>query len=458
MTEEDRERVLAIEKLRALIEEGVGKKCLMSQFELEAEEQKRALGQRVLDEKIATLEPENGRPKPCLFCGKSSKRRAAAVERTFRSMSGEHTFHRDYYYCERCSKGFYPRDAFLGLPEHGAETIELERRLADFAINDTYDVASERWNFHYPLKTSANQFRQVIKRLGAKLEAAAENPTLMHAAMKPPDAKATETLYVMNDGGMVPMRGEWRECKLAVVFRDDGHVKGDANLRGKIDDARYVAVLGEQAEFQPELQQALFVEEAMKARRVVWVADGAKGNWNLASVLAPNATQILDWHHAIQHATDCCKALYGESANDCFDLWKETIERLLLKDVGEVLTQLKECLQHEASTSHQRHALEELIGYYETNLHRMKYGQYIRDGLLIGSGPVESAHRHVIQARMKRSGQHWGNHGGQQMARLRAVYRTTGAERFYDAIHWAGRYGPKTEKLSLFEKRRASNR
>lgn len=160
----------------------MGQTCLMSQFELEAEEAKRALGQRVMDEKIAALKPEDGRPKPCPCCGKSSKRRATGVERTFRSMSGEHTFRRDYCYCERCSKGFYPRDAFLGLPEHGAETIELERRPADFAIDDTNDAASERWNFHYPLRTSANQFRQVIKRLGAKLDAALTNPARMHAA------------------------------------------------------------------------------------------------------------------------------------------------------------------------------------------------------------------------------------------------------------------------------------
>lgn len=283
MTEEDRERVLAIEKLRALIEAGVGKKSLMSEFELEAEEQKQALGQRLMDEKIAALKPENGRPKPCPLCGKSSKRRAKEVARTFRSMSGEHTFKRDYYYCERCTKGFYPRDAFLGLPETGAETIELERRMADFAINDTYDLASERWNMHYPLKTSANQFRQVVKRLGEKMERAAKNPTLMHATIKPPQSQATQTLYVMNDGGMVPMRSEWRECKLAIVFRSEKHVKGDSVLRGKISDARYIAVLGEQPEFQAELQQSLFIEEAMKAHRVVWVADGAKGNWNLAS-------------------------------------------------------------------------------------------------------------------------------------------------------------------------------
>ena len=257
---------------------------------------------------------------------------------------------------------------------------------------------------------------------------------------------------------MVPMRSEWRECKLAVMFRDDSHVKGDAHLRGKIDNGRYVAVLGEQAEFQAELQHALFIEEALKASRVVWVADGARGNWALASVLAPSATQILDWHHAIEHATDCCKALWGESANDCLELWKETVERLLLdEDAGQLLMQLRQCLAL-AVGSAQRTALENLIAYYETNEARMRYGDFLRDGLLIGSGPVESAHRHVIQARMKRAGQHWGHVGGRQMARLRAVYRTTGADRFYDAIHWAGRYGPKAHNLSLFEKRRASNR
>ena len=85
MTEEDRQRVLAVEKMRALIEEGVNKKCLLSEMELEVEEQKRALGQRAMDEKLASLKPEDGRPKGCPRCGKSSKRRAVAVERTFRS-------------------------------------------------------------------------------------------------------------------------------------------------------------------------------------------------------------------------------------------------------------------------------------------------------------------------------------------------------------------------------------
>lgn len=457
MTEEERERVLAVKKLRALIEKGLSEKCLLSQMELEVEEQKRELGQRVMDEKLAALKPENGRPKSCPRCGRSSKRRAVAVERTFRSLSGTHTFKRDYYYCERCEKGFYPRDEFIGLPEEGSETLELERRMADFAVNDAYDIASERWNFHYPLKTSANQFRQVIKRLGKRLEEADRNPTLLHATVKPPEETSTETLYAMNDGGMVSMRDGWHECKLAVIFRDEEPRSKDGARRGKTEKARYVAVLGDQDEFRAELQQALFVEQRVRAKKIVWVADGAAGNWNMASILAHDAIQILDWHHAVEHATDCGKALLGEATHE-FNEWKNSCEHLLLNESNSLLLQqLNECVPL-AETPAQRAALEALISYYTNNASRMKYAEYLRDGLLIGSGPVESAHRHVIQSRMKKAGQHWGHKGGRQMARLRAAYRTTGPDRFYDAIHWAGRYGPKVKKIPMFEKRRASNR
>jgi len=101
--------------------------------------------------------------------------------------------------------------------------------------------------------------------------------------------------------------------------------------------------------------------------------------------LAPKATQILDWHHAIEHGSDCCKALYGESANDCFDLWKATVERLLLEDVGLLLTQLRECLPLAVGFA-AKTALENLIGYYETNEARMRHGDFLRDGFPLCQG------------------------------------------------------------------------
>ena len=64
----------------------------------------------------------------------------------------------------------------------------------------------------------------------------------------------------------------------------------------------------------------------------------------------------------------------------------------------------------------------------------MRYRTFRSQGLPVGSGIVESAHRHVLQVRMKRAGQRWGMVRARRMVRLRAVYRTAGAVRFHRAI------------------------
>ncbi|MDF9799416.1 hypothetical protein OKW21_004679 [Catalinimonas alkaloidigena] len=63
--------------------------------------------------------------------------------------------------------------------------------------------------------------------------------------------------------------------------------------------------------------------------------------------------------------------------------------------------------------------LERLIRYYKRNQHRMYYGFYKERKLRIGSGVIKSAHREVIQHRLKRSGQRWSKTGAQQIAQLR---------------------------------------
>ena len=109
-----------IEKVRALIEKGLSERSLLSQMELSVEDEKRQLGQRLMDEKLDALEPESGKPQPCAKCGALVKVRAKNVMRTFKSLSGVHTFRRHYHYCENCKEGFYPRDAELGLSKDPA--------------------------------------------------------------------------------------------------------------------------------------------------------------------------------------------------------------------------------------------------------------------------------------------------------------------------------------------------
>ncbi|MEM8528612.1 MAG: hypothetical protein AAGG68_28495 [Bacteroidota bacterium] len=54
---------------------------------------------------------------------------------------------------------------------------------------------------------------------------------------------------------------------------------------------------------------------------------------------------------------------------------------------------------------------QKLKTYFDNNRSRMDYPAYLKRGLLIGSGAVESAHRTVIQRRTKLAGQWWSEKG-----------------------------------------------
>src|SRR5699024_1972416 len=75
-------------------------------------------------------------------------------------------------------------------------------------------------------------------------------------------------------------------------------------------------------------------------------------------------------------------------------------------------------------TADTKEKLDALLSYYKNNRNRMNYGSYKTTGYLVGSGPIESANRNVIQKRLKLSGQRWTQQGAQNMASLRAFIKS----------------------------------
>lgn len=69
-------------------------------------------------------------------------------------------------------------------------------------------------------------------------------------------------------------------------------------------------------------------------------------------------------------------------------------------------------------------AQTDAIRYYENNRDRMQYKTYLEKGYLIGSGAIESAHRNLVQQRLKLSGQRWSIEGAQQIMNLRACKKS----------------------------------
>jgi len=412
----------------------------MSEMELAVEKLKGDSGDPGIEALLRRMKPEKPTGKACPKCGKRIPVKVRDRERTVRSLAGPVTFKRNYHYCDECKCGFYPVDRLLNLPEEGELTSEMEKRVLDFAINDVYGECAARWNLHYQEPISENLLRRVIARVGAQCEAA--DQVQLQQELKPGEGVA-EVLVVEADGSLLPIRGPepWKEAKVGVVYRHD--TERNEPIEGR---ARYVAVVNGLGEFAPVLEDALQVEKINEVPLVVWVGDGAPCNWTLADQLAPDAVQILDWHHAVQHAVDCGKILLGEES-PWLPLWQKRAETLLSEGPGAAIAELMECIPEVEKRRRDRadalQALDDLVRYYRTNERRMNYRLLREEGLPIGSGAVESAHRHVLQTRMKRAGQRWSLRNARRMARLRAAYRTAGALAFYDAIRRAHRSPPQ---------------
>jgi hypothetical protein len=420
-------------------------------MELTAEAEGRVFRDALVLEKLRQLGPESDTPKPCPHCGRPVPVRTRGKKRTLRSLSGEVTLERNYHYCKRCRRGFYPRDLELKLPSKGRITSELERRIADFALNDPYEQSAERFTLHYGVPISANLVRRVVDRLGERREATDE--ATAQRVLLAPERKRADLVIVESDGSMLPMRGEWREAKLGMVTRGDKRSVSRRGGRGVIVQTRYAAILGEQEEFARCLDAALKAEGAQRAEVCVWLGDGAPGNWRLADRLRPGAVQILDIQHAVEHLMTAGRALLGEQ-DPLLELWQRTCETLLLEHTPQtVINELMECME-EAPLA----ALEDVnaqVRYVQTNRTRMDYREYRLHGWPIATGAVESAHKHTLQSRMKRAGQRWSTGRARRMVSLRAAYRTAGASRFHAAINvaYATRSAPAASR-----RRVASNR
>lgn len=221
--------------------------------------------------------------------------------------------------------------------------------------------------------------------------------------------------YLMVDASLLFTREErWKEIKLCRMFPADDCIRVSKN-RHCITTSRYVAHLGKHKEF---LEKVEYHADAL--RQKIIVADGAPWIWRWAEETYPEAAQVLDFFHAKEHLCGFAELQFKEP-----DERKKWIDahclRLLNDQTSTVIEHLKEM---KPSAPEARKARKRLIQYYTVNCKRMFYRTYKEKGWMIGSGAIEAAHRHVIQQRLKLSGQRWTIPGAQQVANLRVAHKS----------------------------------
>jgi hypothetical protein len=80
-------------------------------------------------------------------------------------------------------------------------------------------------------------------------------------------------------------------------------------------------------------------------------------------------------------------------------------------------------------------ALQQQRTYFVNNAKRMRYAEFRRRDLPIGSGPVEAACKTLIKTRLCRSGMRWSHEGGQAVLALRTYAKSNRWDVFWKQLN-----------------------
>ncbi len=385
----------------------------------------------------------NYQPKP----GQHRKGQASAqVDCLF----GSFQLKRDYYHHAGKAQGHYPADAALGL-ETG-HTPALARLICLEGADETsYQKAEQHLAETGGIQVSARQIQRLVQRVGAAAQTWQERKAQ-------PGGSAVPIMYVSADGTGVPMRkpelagragkqpdggAKTRQAYLGCVFTqhktdEKGHPVRD------YASTTYVSSIAPIEQFGPCLRQDAIRRGMALALQVVLLIDGAEGLANMGRLCFPNALQIVDFYHALEHAGKVLVALLGNKEHPQYKPRLGRWAKRLLQDKVELLiTQArKECVGKS-----QTEAVEKALGYFVNNVARMQYGTFRRQGFFIGSGVVEAGCKTVIGARCKQSGMFWGQPGAQNVLALRCIHSSRRLTEFWK--HRLNSHAARNDSLAL---------
>lgn len=281
-----------------------------------------------------------------------------------------------------------------------------------------FDKSPEVFERFYGIEVSDKQTERVSEYYGSRLEeeevAALETGVPYESPTLTKDDEDT-LHYAMLDGAQFLFRElGWKEAKLGRIFKASDCLSVSSS-RTELHQSDYCAHMGNASEFLQKFDRRLD-----RLPHIVFIADGAPWIWDWVLAHHPEQTQILDFYHAAEHLAKFANEHFVDQA--VRSQWIETQKSRLLNDQLDLLIEeLRSMKARNKATAETQRKLE---NYYWKNYHRMQYKTFRDQGFLIGSGAIEAAHRHVMQHRLKLSGQRWSPQGFQAIAKLRCLQRS----------------------------------
>ncbi len=339
---------------------------------------------------------------------------------------------RPYYVCPDCHRGQFPADVELDI-ENTEFSPGVRRMQALVGQEAPFDHGREQMKVLAGLEVTAKSVERTAEGIGADIAQHEQTPKALPWDLPLVAGEPIPILYVQMDGTGIPVvkketvgrqgkvagpPAHTREVKLGCVFTQTTWDQEGYPIRAPASTT-YTGAVESAEEFGRRLYREACHRGGSRALLRVVMGDGAEWIWNLAALHFPGAIEIVDLYHARQHLWELARRLYPNEEGKQKTWMKLHPKRLLDKGKIEKLVGTLRALKSRNPEVAEKIRTE--ADYFERNAERMRYPQFRRQHLFVGSGVIEAGCKTVVASRLKRSGMFWTVRGANAILALRCA-------------------------------------
>ena len=349
---------------------------------------------------------------------------------------------RAYYYCSVCAGGVIPKDQELDIVGT-CFSPGVRRLMGHVGGKDSFAEGRKDLEELAGIMVKTKSVERVSEALGGQIECSSQRERELALSGKLVSFQPVPLLYLALDGTGVPVvsretegrkgkdptgKAKTREAKLGCVFTQTKVDEEGYPLRDP-ESTTYVGAIETAEEFGRRIYAEAVRRGQARAVKVIVLGDGARWIWGIAEEHFPGALQIVDLYHAREHLANLAKIVY-EVGSLRWKQWLATrIEELDAGNVETLVLSLQRLRPQDRTVKDQT---DKAIDYFQTNRQRMRYADFRRQGLFVGSGVIEAGCKTIVGQRLKRSGMHWTVRGANAIIALRCCQMSGRWEEFWE--------------------------
>jgi hypothetical protein len=400
-------------------------------------------GAGVLATLLADWQQNGSRPPILCRCGRRMSSQGRRAKQLL-TVLGHVPFARSLYQCEHCSQTRFPEDERLDIVRT-SYSPGVRRLMARAGSQTQFEQAAQDLLCYAGLEVQAREIERVAEEVGREVEqwlGQEQSQRLeSHTRAKPGPHPSIPKFYVSFDGTGVPVRpkelvgrrgkqadgrARTREAKLGCIFTQVG-VDSEGRPQREPDSTTYVGAIESSELFGWRIYAEAVRCGLEQAKEVIVLTDGARYNHTITRTHFPQAIHIVDLFHAFEHLSLMARLLWGPESKTP-KLWRELLE------AGEIGSLVRKAGKKLPPARAGKEAMRKALHYFEENASQMRYAEFRKKKLFVGSGVVEAGCRTVIGQRLKQSGMRWSVRGANAIIALRCCLMS---DRFED--FWASR-------------------